>query len=57
MIRMVISRLLKNAFLRGYEAGSGRRADQCQDAIAEWAKFDPEPTDWKRLDEHLSAHD
>ena len=57
MIRMVIARLLKNAFLRGYEAGSGQPADRCQDAIAEWADFDPEPTDWKRLDEYLSTHD
>jgi len=53
MIRMVISRLLRHAFLAGYEAAL-LNATQEMNGEKSWPHYEPEPVDWARLEKHLS---
>jgi hypothetical protein len=53
MLRMVISRLLRHAFLAGYDAALSN-ATQEMDGSNSWPCYSPEPLDWDRLDKHLS---
>jgi hypothetical protein len=53
MLRMVISRLLRHAFLAGYDAALAN-ATQEMDGTKSWPHYKPEPLDWDRLDKHVT---
>lgn len=52
MIRLVIARLMRHAFMEGYQAALENATQELNGAHA-WPDYDPEPKDWLRLQEHL----
>lgn len=58
IVRQVISRLMKNAFMAGYEAALNEaalnNATGEMDGSLSWPYFEPNHSDWERLEKHLS---
>lgn len=53
MLRMVISQLMRHAFLAGYEAALTNATNE-MDGTLSWPHYEPEPADWARLEKHLT---
>ncbi len=54
MIRIIIARIIRHAFMAGYEAALDN-ATQEMDGAEAFPNYEPHPTDWQQLDDRLSA--
>lgn len=54
MIRLIIARIIRHAFMAGYDAALNN-ATQEMDGAEAFSNYEPHPTDWQQLDDKLSA--
>ncbi len=54
VIRIIIARIIRHAFMAGYEAALNN-ATQEMDGSEAFPSYEPYPTDWQQLDDQLSA--
>lgn len=56
MLRMIVSRLMRHAFLSGYESALNNATLEV-DGQKSWSYYEPETLDWDRLEKYFEEED